>query len=216
MKFKTVLETLEDYNEFPLSTETLAEIVCSYTPIDRFKFIGVDLNEAILKGAYVRTLPEQESGFPYRPPELVGKIYYARNVDVAWQRFCVVKEILHVVDPVWASVSTSDHLTDLIEHLCIPPAVLLASKVDMTRAKALIDKMADWRAVLTMIPEKKREIVCELYQNKEINADTIVNFFHIPLEYVSTVLNDDAWDAMMNAWLNFDIFETRAVEEASV
>lgn len=215
MKFKTVLETLEDCNEFPLGIDVLAELACRHTPIDRFKFIGVNLNEAILKGAYIRTLVQEDRGIPYRQPEVIGKIYYDRNVNVAWQRFCIVKELLHVVDPKWASVSTSEHLTDLIEHLCIPVEVLMSSKVDTTRAKAFIDRMADWRAVLTMIPEKKRERICQLYQMKKIDMDKIVNSFHIPREYVPVVLNDDAWDGIMNVWLTLDTTEHKAMERAA-
>lgn len=204
MKFKTAITELSDHNEFPLDPNRLAEIICNHSDIDAFKFIGVDINDKILKGTYVKTYIDDERGVPYALPQMVGKIYYARNQDECWQRFCIVKELMHVADPKCVTVSSPEHLSDLIKHLAIPQEILLTVEPSMTSTKALVDTMADWRALLVMVPEKARDKAAELFLEKHIDIKRIVEFFHIPEKYAPIITNNDAWDKIMIAWENLD------------
>lgn len=200
---------LADEVFLPIVPEKIAKFIKREGVIEDVIFIGVDINTEILRGKFVRLVYDQGApGFlppPYALPDsgLMIKVYYDRTQPKDYQRVVVNKELLHAIDPSIVKISTPQKVIDLANHIRLPIEVITSS-IDGNNAGALVDYMADFRAIVAMVPENIRIHVCQRYAEEKISREQIADLFGIPLRYVGVVLSD-VWPNMRNVWLNLPI-----------
>lgn len=218
-KLSKILERLFEKKEFPVDPNQVAEMLCGLTPIECFRFIKVNINDKVLKGGFVSTKRMTTLAGLYGEELNIACVFYSRNLAVSEERFCVIKELMHAIDPVGISTITKpEQLASLIQHLSLSREILYAKfikRLTEETIRTLVDTMGDWRALLVMVPEKERESVIELYQNEDITIEEIAEYFEIPKKYAYAILDNDFWDFIMTLWRDLDEFLDHKKAEAA-
>ncbi|OUI91406.1 hypothetical protein HK17_11720 [Acetobacter indonesiensis] len=218
-KLSKILERLSDKKEFPVDPNQVAEMLCGLTPIECFRFIKVDMDDNVLKGGFVNTKRLTTLAGLYGDEINIACVFYSRNLTVSEERFCVIKELMHAIDPVDIStVNKPEHLISLIQHLSLSREILYGKfmkGITEETIRPLVDTMGDWRALLVMVPEKEREAVIESYKKNEITKEGIAAYFEIPKNYADAIIDNDFWDFIMTLWLGLDEFLDHTKAEAA-
>lgn len=209
-KLSRVLGRLSTKTLFPIDPNEVAEMLCGLTPIDCFRFIKVDIDDNVLKGGFVNSKLMAALPSLYGEALNVACIFYSKHLSKSWERFCIIKEAMHGIDPKGISTITSpEHLISLVDHLSLTRDVLytkFVKGITEETIKPIVDTMGDWRALLVMVPEKEREQVLGAFHRHEMTIEQIAEYFEIPKHYASAILDNDFWDFIMSLWLGLDEF----------
>lgn len=207
MKFKDVLDSLAKERQLPIKPDVLAHLIKTNTDIEQIVYIGVDVDAAILKGAFTRVRLSYNNTGPIPPPysipdnNLVVKIYYNRNLSEEWQRLVVNKELLHILDPEIVRCSTPEQFSGMIDGLRLPRELMMANPAgDEDRVRATLDYISDFRAVVAMVPEHFREILLRKFREEKINEEHVASLAGLPTIYAPFIVSDQ-WDTIKQIWL---------------
>ena len=202
-----IIERLANETLLPILPQKIADLIMSDGTIERIVFVGVDLNMDILRGHFVRVIYEESARLgpiprPYAIPEngLVIKVYYARNQDADYIRLVVIKELLHAVDPDFLRTATAQEATHLADKLRLPSEVILATEDEGFSIEACMDYISDFRAVVAMVPEPLRELICQKYSEGKIDEAEISVLTGVPIRYIVALLSD-RWPRLRSLWL---------------
>lgn len=203
MKYTDMLRILEECDEFPITSKKIAQIICDNTKISKVTRIGVELNTEILRGGYVRSEIVEDGGSflsLYEPIDysVEAKIYYARNQPEDWVRFVIIKELLHILDPIRLRVSSAAEIEKLVEHLRMPRELLCAVEGLGEREKAVLDYLSDYRALAVMVPKRMRIAFTEKLALGKIDEAGVARFLGFPEQYTAALFSE-FWQRVVDA-----------------
>lgn len=117
-------------------------------------------------------------------------ITYARSTNDQ-ERLVCTKEMLHILDPERALVSSDPAIEALMEKIILPPDLV---DYESDGIHALTDRVAVAQALAVLFPFAARAVLLEPYRTKKIDIDVIAELAELPPKYVSAVMNDN-WES---------------------
>lgn len=206
MRFFDLIKQLENETRLPIEPARIVKILREGGAIDQVQFIGVRLRTSILRGKFVRVVYDHGRlppiNAPYSVPEegLVAKIYYAINQEPEYIRLVINKELLHLTDPIEVHTSSREQIIRLADRLRLPTELLVAIREPSDSIEAIMDYLGDYRAVVAMVPQQVRDLICQKHAQKKLDEGEIAELVGIPLKYVSMLLSDQ-WGLFRSTWM---------------
>jgi len=178
MNTKNLLSYFSAKTDLPISPNEVASKIVSYGISDGVKFVGVSLDEKVVKGAGV-----------YAEPVVCTEVYYVINDTTKWQRLVCCKELLHLFDTEGAKSASSAHISDLISNMCLGS---VSQGADDNIIQTFTDHAMVFYAMAILLPLRARELMMSDYKSGKLTVDTISDWADIPIEAVQIVMSD-AW-----------------------
>jgi hypothetical protein len=151
---------------------------------DDVRFIGVELDTAILRG-WCKIWHERDGVYGSEIKRFAN-IYYVKDDSTEWQRFVSCKELMHLLDPEGAQTGTLDEIDELAERIGLPPELQNPMADGM---QANTDRLAEFRAAAVLLPLAAREILLPALHNNKITISDIAELADIPGKYAGLVMS---------------------------
>lgn len=186
MAFKTLLEAFAGEEDLPVDLKAIKAWIVSQGIQDEIEFIGVDIDEEVLRGFLHRF---RETPRPYAEPTWHAHIYYERRQSVDWINMVTCKEMVHLMDGT-AGMTKKEDFDTLIERLSLP----LEMKVVLEDPSfALVDKVGDLYAAALLLPLAARDALMPAYRAGDLTFWDIAKLAVMPPKYARLVMSD-SWE----------------------
>jgi len=187
MSIKRILAHFSAQTQIPVEIEAVANQVKAHGTLDTIVFLGVDVNEKRMKGAFFEY---SRSPGVYAQPEFFAEIYYVSTMSLEWQRLVCCKELLHLLDKEPAKSGDEGQISDLISSLCSGDRLHTEDDI-----QTFADRLMVYYAMAILLPYAVRERLLPDFRSGKISAETIAVWAKIPSVVVSIVMSDK-WPAV--------------------
>ena len=195
MKIHDLIEHFSSYVKVPINPDDVALQIKKAGIADEIRFIQVDLQSIILRGAlnsYVLT-----DGV-YGEPRVYSDIYFARELDRPWRRLVCCKELLHTLDVGVSQTVGPEAVERLIDGLCSKVEIKGAGPLTPEMLQVWNDQLMIWYATAILFPQSVRELVMPVFSNGLMTVEQIATRLDLPINMVMIVLSDQ-WPGLYKA-----------------
>lgn len=105
-------------------------------------------------------------------------IVVARDLNYCWERFVIIKELMHYFDTPLEQVSSADEFNSLLDSFT-------ASAPSLDRSEAFNSEITGfWMALGVLCPETKRQELLRSHEQSDLPFIEIARLLRIPEQYV--------------------------------
>jgi hypothetical protein len=191
-----LIEFFSTFTVVPIDPDEVRDQIVGYGVKDEINFIGVNLEERILRGALLHyTRP---TGV-YADPTVCADIYYDNNQNRRWRRVICCKELLHLLDHAGTRTATQKDCEKLIEDFV---AIVKAKPPQYSAEQfhAWSDTLMLYYAIAVLFPIEVRSELFEPFSAGAVSLSQIAEKVDLPEDLVVLVMNP-AWPATFDAIL---------------
>lgn len=175
-----------EFTVLPIDPDEVRDTIVSYGIKDEIEFVGVDVDDRVLYGAYRQYV---KSDGLYADPVVHVDVYYNRSLGRDWKRLVCCKELLHMLDHTVSKTATKNDCENLVTHLA---GLNLDGDPPFSNEKlqAWNDELMLYYAVAVLFPWEAREILYQDYCEDNARITEIVKVCDLPVSVVRLVLSD--------------------------
>lgn len=164
--------------QVPVSRKRLTPKIKELCGIESIKVYKTTMDTDILLGYFVSPGAAVSVELPNITAS-VPTIVVARDLNHCWQRFVVIKELMHLFDTDLEKLGNAEELEGLVTELVTPQP---------TRSIAVASEVtAFWRAIGIMCPEGKRQEFQRLRDAQKMSDLTIATEIRMPVLLVPSL-----------------------------
>lgn len=182
MKIKDFLAFFSDETTLPIEINAVKEKAVALGQKDEFFFVGVKLQQEILKGMF-HSYSYTNGVYGDRIDAV--NIFYNENEEYEWQRLICCKEILHSMDSEESKSQTQEQVRNLIANMS-------ADKAPEFEIQSFTDHLMVFYAMAILIPFELRERMMPDYESGKINNEIIGRWAKVP-PLVSSYVMSKSW-----------------------
>lgn len=188
LKIQELVLQLSGREVVPIDADDdIVPLVSAGLTLDIYTF-AVDMETGVLRGKMSLWEWSDENSVPPTEHHCLD-IHYAKSLPNDWARLVCVKELIHLCDPIEATVMTEAGLDRLINKIVLPPAMQSAEDGD----GVWNDRTGIMHALAVLFPWACRELLMTPFKEGKLSIDEIAKLVDIPVEYAAVVM-DDIWE----------------------
>jgi hypothetical protein len=174
------------HTRLPVKLADVSAHIIETSPVDRLYRAAVDVDPAILKGAY----RQYHHKPPYAPPggEVVGEVIYSQHLGPYEARLVQCKEMLHAYDQASDQASDMEHVLQLAKDIILPLDILI--KTTGTPSSHLMsDNGMLIPALAILLPRDFLDEIRPYYDAEKVTVADIARLARVPAAYVRVALS---------------------------
>lgn len=191
MKVHELIKSFSGKISLPVDVNEVLDVLKANGSSQDIEFIGVDFDPEVLQGA-IKVFYSHDA--LYGEPNEMVNIYYHRGHPNYWQRFIACKELIHLLDPASARVSTPTSAQELAAKIGLPPEMQDPLNDGLATN---VDRMAEWRAAAILLPLAARDLLLEPLHEGKLKLPDIARLADIPGRYAGFVMSS-IWPQVHN------------------
>ena len=162
----SLIDFFSNFTVLPIDPDDVKEQIIEYGVKDEIEFVGVDLDEIVIIGAFHQYV---KSDGVYADPIVCADIYYDRAQERKWRRVICCKELLHLLDRSHSRTATQQDCERLLDDLAI--IEIPQSKFSPEALQAWEDHLTLYYAVAILFPIGAREILYPAYASGRLSLE---------------------------------------------
>jgi hypothetical protein len=175
----------------PVQVEEVLAVLISWGVKDDIWFWNTGMDTDVIKGEIVHWESEWNDGTTRR----FADIYTARSLRKSEKRLIECKELLHILDPDWVLVNSSQAIHELIEKIVIAPELQDPFGDGMRHTNS--DRVAMIHALAVLFPwEARQALLPKMAPDGPLTTKRIAEeLVDLPEKYVATVMSE-GWEGI--------------------
>jgi hypothetical protein len=187
-----LIELFSNFTVLPIDPDDVKAQIIEYGVKDQIYFVGVTLDERILRGALIHyTIP---TGV-YADPKICADVNYDIGQERKWRRVICCKELLHILDHSMGRTATREACERLIDDLVILFNNGASEPFSIEKLEAWADTLMFYYAIAVLFPMEVRNELYPEFMAGRISLEEIARNADLPEELIEIAMND-AWIRM--------------------
>jgi hypothetical protein len=174
------------HTRLPVKLSAISEHIIETSPVDKLYRAAVDVDPAILKGAYRQ--------YHHKPPyaadggEVIGEVIYSQHLGPYEARLVQCKEMLHAYDSADEQASDVEHVMQLAQDIILPLDILIKTN-GAPSTHVLSDNQMLIPALAILLPRDFLDEIRPLYEQEKVAVGDIAKLARVPSAYVRVALS---------------------------
>lgn len=174
------------HTRLPVKLSAISEHIIETSPVDKLYRAAVDVDPAILRGAYRQ--------YHHKPPyaadggEVIGEVIYSQYLGSYEARLVQCKEMLHAYDSADEQASDVEHVKQLAQDIILPLEILIKTN-GAPSTHVLSDNSMLIPALAILLPRDFLDEIRPLYEQEKVAVGDIAKLARVPSAYVRVALS---------------------------
>jgi hypothetical protein len=182
MSYAALVEHFAKIEDLPIPVNAVLDRIRAATDHKDIRLYPVERHNKAFRGAFRRIAYPTGKVYSHEF-EIICQILYGRDLPEEWKRLVIVKEALHVFDPLGSRVDTPDKVRKLI------PQVITPDLRGTPFGPAIDDYLGVFRAMAVLLPRHARTKLKAALDAGSRTTTEIADYVKLPDYYVDIWLD---------------------------